>query len=56
MKEKSKEIGSRIKELRELSEISPEEMADYLKIDVESYMKYECGDEDIPASTWASRS
>ncbi|MDI6701362.1 helix-turn-helix domain-containing protein [Methanothermobacter wolfeii] len=50
MKEKSKEIGSRIKELRELSEISPEEMADYLKIDVESYMKYESGEEDIPAS------
>ncbi len=50
MKEKSKEIGARIKELRELSEITEREMADYLKIPVETYKKYETGEEDIPAS------
>ncbi len=50
MQEKTKEIGSRVMELRELSEITPEEMADYLKIPVESYQKFESGQEDIPAS------
>jgi len=50
MKEKSKEIGSRVRELRELSEITEEEMADYLKIDVETYRRYETGEDDIPAS------
>ncbi|MCK9152088.1 helix-turn-helix domain-containing protein [Methanobacterium alcaliphilum] len=50
MQEKTKEIGSRVMELRELSEINPEEMADYLKIPVDTYYKYESGEEDIPAS------
>ena len=50
MKERMKEIGSRIFELRDLSEISAEEMAEYLKIDVETYRKYEKGILDIPAS------
>lgn len=45
-----KEIGSRIFELRDLSEISAEEMAEYLKIDVENYKEYENGVLDIPAS------
>ena len=50
MKEKMKEIGSRIFELRDLSNISTEEMAEYLKINVETYIKYEEGTADIPAS------
>jgi len=50
MKEKMKEIGSRIFELRDLSEISAEEMAEYLKIDVKTYKEYENGISDIPAS------
>jgi transcriptional regulator with XRE-family HTH domain len=50
MNEKMKEIALRISELRELSEISQEEMADHLKIPVESYIEYEEGISDIPAS------
>lgn len=50
MKEKMKEIGSRIFELRDLSKISPEEMAEYLNIDVGTYKQYEEGIADIPAS------
>lgn len=50
MKEKMKEIGSRIFELRDLSEINAEEMAEYLKINVETYKEYENGISDIPAS------
>lgn len=50
MKEKMNEIGSRIFELRDLSNTSVEEMAKYLKIDVETYKKYEKGVSDIPAS------
>ncbi len=50
MKEKMKEIGSRIFELRDLSEISVEEMAEYLNIDAETYKEYEDGVSDIPAS------
>lgn len=50
MKEKIKEIGSRIFELRDLSDISIEEMAEYLKIDAATYKGYEEGTADIPAS------
>lgn len=50
MKEKMKEIALRIKELRELSDISTEDISDYLGIPVEKYQKYEAGDVDISAS------
>ncbi|HML05407.1 MAG TPA: cupin domain-containing protein [Methanobacterium sp.] len=50
MNEKMKEIGSRIFELRDLSDISIEEMAEYLKIDSATYKGYEEGTIDIPAS------
>ncbi len=50
MKEKIEEIGSRLRELRELSKVSAEEMADYLKMPVETYNCYEEGRLDIPAS------
>ncbi len=50
MKEKMKEIGLRIKELRELSDISIQDMANYLEISLETYQEYEDGQKDIPAS------
>lgn len=45
-----KEIAQRIVELRELSEISAQEMADYLDISLETYQEYENSTSDIPAS------
>jgi transcriptional regulator with XRE-family HTH domain len=50
MKEKMKEIALRVTELREVSDISQEEMSLYLKISPEEYKKYEEGINDIPAS------
>ena len=50
MQEKIKEISSRIHELRELSDISEEEVANYLNIPVETYHQYDTGEADIPAS------
>lgn len=50
MQEKIKEIASRVRELRELSEISVEKMAEYLQVPNEIYERYESGTEDIPAS------
>jgi transcriptional regulator with XRE-family HTH domain len=50
MKEKMKEIAQRVRELRELSEIVPDEMADQLNVPVETYISYEEGLFDIPAS------
>jgi quercetin dioxygenase-like cupin family protein len=50
MQEKIKEIASRVRELRELSDISVEKMAEYLQVSSEIYEKYESGTEDIPAS------
>lgn len=50
MNEKMKEIGLRIRELRELSDINVQEMAKYLKISLETYQEYEDGKKDVPAS------
>lgn len=50
MQEKIKEIASRVHELRELSDISVEEMAKSMEIPAATYRKYEEGTEDIPAS------
>ena len=50
MQEKIKEIAARVRELRELSEISVEKMAEYLQVSPETYEKYESGTEDISAS------
>ena len=50
MKEFNKDIGKRIKELRELSDKSIEEFAEELNIDGNTYKKYENGELDIPAS------
>ena len=50
MKERLDEIGSRLRELRDLNRVSPEEMAEHLKVPVETYNCYEDGKLDIPAS------
>lgn len=50
MKEKMKEIAQRVSELRELSEVGLNEMADYLNMPVDVYKSYEEGKNDIPAS------
>jgi quercetin dioxygenase-like cupin family protein len=50
MKEKLEEIGSRLRELRELNRVSSEEMAEHLKVPVDTYNCYEDGKLDIPAS------
>ncbi len=50
MNEKVKEIGARIHELRELSEISAAHMAKIVEIPLRAYNKFETGEEDIPAS------
>ena len=50
MQEKIREIASRVKELRELSEISIQDIASKLKIGADKYSLYEKGEEDIPAS------
>ena len=46
----NKDIGMRIKELRELSDITTEEIAKELDVDEETYISYENGIVDIPAS------
>jgi transcriptional regulator with XRE-family HTH domain len=50
MQETIKEIASRVKELRELSDVSAAELAAHLGIDESKYMTYESGKEDFPAS------
>lgn len=50
LNEYNKNIGRRIRELRELSDISTKEIADLLDIEEELYNKYENGETDIPAS------
>ncbi|KZX16310.1 anaerobic benzoate catabolism transcriptional regulator [Methanobrevibacter cuticularis] len=50
MKEIIKDIGSRVKELRELSDVSTEEIAKELNISENDYISYENGEKDIPVS------
>jgi transcriptional regulator with XRE-family HTH domain len=50
MHEKIREMATRIKTLRESMEISPEDMADHLKLSLDQYREYENGEADIPAS------
>lgn len=44
------EIASRIRELREACEFTPEEMAEKLKISVKTYMAFESSGADVPIS------
>ncbi|NLL06540.1 MAG: helix-turn-helix transcriptional regulator [Clostridiaceae bacterium] len=50
MSEQIKQISMRIKELREISDISPESLAKELNIPVTTYLEYESGNTDIPVS------
>lgn len=51
MQETLEEVGSRLRELRELSKVTVEDMANYLKMPVDKYNCYEDGLIDIPASS-----
>ena len=46
----NKDIGNRIRELRELSDITIKEISEELNISEETYIQYENGEVDIPAS------
>lgn len=50
MNEYNKDIGNRIRELRELSDITISEIASDLNIKEETYIQYENAEVDIPAS------
>ena len=50
LNEYNKDIGNRIRELRELSDITISEIASDLNINQETYIQYENGEVDIPAS------
>lgn len=50
MQENIKEIAARVKELREISDTSVEDMAKTLALPVEKYSSYENGEDDIPVS------
>jgi transcriptional regulator with XRE-family HTH domain len=50
LKENNKDIGNRIKELRNILNISVEELTKELGISKEKYLSYENGERDIPAS------
>jgi len=50
MSDQIKQIAERIKALREIEEISVENLSEQLNIDVETYLEYEKGDTDIPVS------
>jgi transcriptional regulator with XRE-family HTH domain len=50
MQERIKEVAGRVKELRDILEISTDDMSEYLRMSPEQYLKYENGKEDIPAS------
>jgi mannose-6-phosphate isomerase-like protein (cupin superfamily) len=50
MTEQIKQIASRIRELREISDLSPEQLASALDIDINVYKDYETGQIDIPVS------
>ena len=45
-----KEIAGRIKELREILEMSDKEVADAVGIELDQYIRYENGEDDIPVS------
>ncbi len=50
MSEQVKQIAARIKDLREISGISADDLAKSLNIPVETYIGYESGNSDIPVS------
>jgi len=50
MQERIRAIAARMRELRELSGLPDQSVADTLQISPELYRQYEAGEEDIPAS------
>lgn len=50
MSEQIKQISMRIRELREISELSPGTLAKELNIPIDTYLEYESGNTDIPVS------
>jgi quercetin dioxygenase-like cupin family protein/DNA-binding XRE family transcriptional regulator len=50
MQERIKAVAARIKELRGILGISPDDMSAHLGVSREKYLGYENGEEDIPAS------
>ena len=50
MNGKLQQITDRIRELREILELTPETVAAHLRISVEEYRRYEEGEQDIPIS------
>jgi len=50
MNSEIKLIGQRIRDLREIAELSEEDVAAYLSVSVETYKSYEDGLEDMPIS------
>jgi len=50
MAETIEEIASRVRELRELSDVTVQEMAEHLKVPEDTYTFYEDGKLDIPVS------
>jgi len=50
MSDQMKQIGMRIRDLREISDYSVEEMAESCGVSVEEYERYERGETDIPIS------
>ncbi|MBR0471208.1 MAG: cupin domain-containing protein [Methanosphaera sp.] len=50
MSDIKKEIASRVKDMREVCEISIQEMAEKLDLPIKTYESYETGNVDIPAS------
>lgn len=50
MKEKLHQIPERIKEMREILDLTPEAVAEYLHISIEEYQSFENGNTDIPIS------
>lgn len=50
MNEQMKQIATRMKELREILDLSPEEIAKEIGIPTEEYLGYESAEKDIPVS------
>lgn len=50
MTETLKEVGIRIKAIREISDLSTADFAKSINLDTETYIKYENGEADIPLS------
>lgn len=45
-------MRSRIRDLREDSDLTQKQVAQYLKMSQTGYSKYETGENDIPTSVW----